>query len=109
MGNGSANPSAKSRSATRSSPWTPRPASATAPAPKYAAEGAEALQGLKNADHLVNNAKALEHAGEDAADVDKAAQKATQEQAAADKAAKEAEEKARAHLPAASPTSCPRP
>jgi len=57
---------------------------------KYAAEGAEALQGLKNADHLVNDAKALEHAGEDAADVDKAAQKAAQEQAAADKAAKEA-------------------
>ncbi|MGW0631039.1 golvesin C-terminal-like domain-containing protein [Streptomyces sp. NPDC002758] len=56
---------------------------------KYAAEGAEALQGLKNADHLVNDAKALEHAGEDAADVDKAAQKARQEQAAADKAARE--------------------
>jgi RHS repeat-associated protein len=70
---------------------------------KYAAEGAEALQGLKNADHLVEDAKALEHAGEDVADVDKAAQKAAAEKAAAEKAAAEkaAAEKAAAEKAAA--------
>jgi len=34
---------------------------------KYAAEGAEALQGLKNAEHLGEDAKALVHGGEDVA------------------------------------------
>jgi RHS repeat-associated protein len=57
---------------------------------KYAAEGAEALQGLKNADHLVNDAKAAAHGVEDTADAAKQAKAAQQEAAAAKAAAEKA-------------------
>ncbi|MGW1157847.1 golvesin C-terminal-like domain-containing protein [Streptomyces sp. NPDC002519] len=67
---------------------------------KYAAEGAEALQGLKNAVHLGEDAKAATHGAEDAADASKAADhgaadaKAAKQEAAAAKAAEARQEAA---------------